>query len=470
MIPTFQDFLEATDVTKFVESAIQAYKQSDLYQTACLADEYDAQRNPTVAQTIRTLFDAAGQQVEDFTASNHRIASNLFSRLNTQRCMYSLGNGISFIDPTEAREGAKDTTKEKLGPHFDHTIREAAYHSLIHGCSYLFWSSERVYEFTATEFVPLDDEVTGSLMAGIRFWQLDIDKPLNAVLYEKDGYTQYSTVDGDFRETKARSAYKITYQYTDSEDEATVVDEENYPSLPVVRMYSSRLKQSTLVGMKEAIDAYDLILSGFANDLSDCAQIYWIVENYGGMDEADLAEFLDRLKINHVVGMDTGGGGKVTPYTQDIPYQARQIFLDDMKSRIYEDFGALDVHTIAAGATNDHIDAAYQPLEENAADFEHWVSDAIVQLLELQGIDDMPVFKPKRISNQMEQVQMLVQEANWLDAGTIIRKLPNVEPEEYQAIIEARENEQIEQMGMMQAMAAAQSGQATGEEQPEEVE
>lgn len=460
MIPTYQDFEKADNVTKFVESAIQAYKQSDMYKTACIADEYDAQCNPTVAQTIRTLFNAAGQKVEDFTASNHRIASNLFSRLNTQRCMYSLGNGVSFIDPFEARDGKKDTTKEKLGPHFDHTLREAGYHALIHGCSYMFWSSERVYEFTATEFVPLDDEVTGSLMAGIRFWQIDVNKPLNAVLYEKDGFTQFSSAeDGELRETKAKRAYKITYQYTDSEDEETVVDEENYPSLPVVRMYGSRLKQSTLIGMKEAIDAYDLILSGFANDLSDCAQIYWIVENYGGMDDDDLAEFLDRLKINHVVGMDTGGGGKVSPYTQDIPYQARQIFLDDMKARIYEDFGALDVHTIAAGATNDHIDAAYQPLEENAADFEHWVSDAIVQLLALQGIDDMPVFKPKRISNQMEQVQMLVQEANWLDAATIIRKLPNVDPEEYQAIVEAKENEQMQ---MMQMMGASQGTQTDG--------
>lgn len=466
MIPTFQDFEEATDVTEFVSSAIATYRQSETYKTACLADEYDAQRNPTVAGMIRTLFNAAGTKVEDRTASNHRIASNLFNRLNTQRCMYSLGNGISFVDPEEARKGEKDTTKEKLGKHFDHVIREVGYHALIHGCSYMFWDSDRVYEFTATEFVPLDDEVTGELKAGIRFWQLDRNKPLNAVLYEKDGYTEFSDASGELRETKKKSAYRVTYQYTDYDDTTVVVDEENYPDVPVVRAYGSRLKQSTLVGLKESIDAYDLILSGFANDLQDCAQIYWIVENYGGMDDDDLAEFLDRLKLNHIVGMDTGAGGKVTPYTQDIPYQARQTFLDDMKARIYEDFGALDVHTIAAGATNDHIDAAYQPLEENAADFEHWIGDAIVQLLSLQGIDDSPVFKPKRISNQLEQVQMLVQEANWLDAATIIRKLPNIDPEEYQSIIEARDDEMAQNMGMMQAMQGVQPQT----EQPEEEE
>lgn len=447
MIPTYQDFLDETDRIKFVSTAIQSYKQSDRYKTARLADEYDAQRNPTVAGAIRTLFNVQGAKVQDRTASNHRIASNLFSRLNTQRCMYSLGNGVSFVDPYEAREGGIDETKEALGPHFDHVIKEAGYHALIHGVSYLFWDVSGVYEFKATELVPIEDEVDGSLRAAVRFWQLDTNKPLNAVLYEEDGYTQYATVSGKLQEVKPKRAYMVTYEYTEA-GETVVTSEDNYATLPIVRMYGSRLRQSTLVGMQEAIDAYDLILSGFANDLSDCAQIYWIVENYGGMTDDDLAQFLDRLKLNHIANADTQAGGRVTPYTQEIPYQARKAFLDDLKARIYEDFGALDVHTVAAGATNDHIDAAYQPMDENASDFEHWVSDAITQLLALQGIEDTPIFKRQRISNQKEQVEMLVQEAAWLDEATILRKLPNITPGEASAIMLANEDADMERFGV----------------------
>ena len=449
MIPTYQDMLEATDLTRFVESAIGTYKLSETYKTAKLADEYDMQRNPTIAKTIRTLFDAQGAKVADRTVSNHRIASNLFNRLNTQRCMYSLGNGVSFIDPYEAREGETDTTKEALGQHFDHIIKEAGYHALIHGVSYLFWDVSEVYEFKATELVPLVDETTDALSAAIRFWQIDQTKPLNATLYEVDGYTKLATVDGRLGVTQEKTAYQITYEYTEA-GETVVTSEDNYATLPIVRMYGSRLRQSTLVGMQEAIDAYDLILSGFANDLSDCAQIYWIVENYGGMTDDDLAQFLDRLKLNHIANADTQAGGRVTPYTQEIPYQARKAFLDDLKARIYEDFGALDVHTVSAGATNDHIDAAYQPLDENAADFEHWVSDAITQLLALQGIEDTPIFKRQRISNQKEQVEMLVQEAAWLDEATILRKLPNLTPDEAQAVITANEDEDMARMGIAQ--------------------
>lgn len=453
---TFQDFEQAADTAKFVNDAIVAYKRSDMYRTAVMADEYDAQRNTTITQTIRTLYNLAGRKVEDTTATNHQIASNLFNRLNTQRCMYSLGNAVSFVDPYEATDAkGKDETKEKLGKGFDHTIREAGYHALIHGRSYLFWDMDKAYEFKATEFVPLEDEYDGSLRAGIRFWQLERNKPLNAVLYEKDGYTKYSDGGGRFEETQAKRPYMVTYQYTDAGD-VTEIGGDNYPQIPVVRMYGSRLKQSTLVGMREAIDSYDLILSGFANDLADCAQIYWIVENYGGMDDEDLREFLERIKLHHIAGADTSAGGGIRPYTQDIPYSARITYLESVRARIYEDFGGLDVHTISAGATNDHIDAGYQPLDENARDFEHWVGEAIEQLLALQGIEDTPVFTHQRISNQMEQVQMVVAEAQWLDHGTVLRKLPNITADEANAIMVAAEEEEAARMQLMASMGQAQ--------------
>lgn len=451
---TYSDFEKADDKAKFVLSAISTYRNSDEYRMAELADEYDAQRNVTIQQTVRKLYTASGAVTEDPTVANNKIACNLFNRLNTQRCMYSLGNGVTFIDPYEAAKGAVDETKELLGRHFDHVMREAGYYALIHGWSYMFWDLDRVHVFTMREFVPLVDEYDGSLRAGIRFWQLDSTRPMNAVLYERDGYTTYQTdANGRLVETKEKTAYKVTYVYTEADDDALDVIEENYSSLPIVRMYGSRLKQSTLVGMREAIDSYDLIQSGFANDLSDCAQIFWLVENYGGMDDEDLAEFLEKLKLNHVANVDTASGGHVTPYTQEIPHEARKAYLDDIRARIYEDFGGLDVHTVAAGATNDHIDAAYQPLDENAADFEHWVSDAIVQLLALQGIEDTPVFKRQRISNQKEQVEMLVQEAAWLDEATILRKLPNLTPDEVVAVMLANEDEDMARMGIVQQEA-----------------
>ena len=215
-----------------------------------------------------------------------------------------------------------------------------------------------------------------------------------------------------------------------------VIAAENYSALPVVPMWGSKLHQSTLVGMREKIDSYDLIRSGFANDLQDCAQIYWMIANAGGMTDQDMQRFLDRLKINHVALVDSEDGGSAQGFTQEIPYEARKEYLNMIRAGIYEDFGALDVHTVAAGATNDHIDAAYQPMDEEASDFEYQVSEFIQQLLALMGIDDQPVFKRTRISNQLEQVQMIMAEADYLDRETILRKLPNVSADEVLGILD----------------------------------
>ena len=448
IMPTYQDWESIAQggkgaIERFVYSCISAHKGTDEYKTAVTADLYDHQKNVTINEYVRTVYTLGGTESTDFTASNNRLCSNFFNRLNTQRCLYSLGNGVTFIDTDES---GKDTTKEKLGPRFDHDIKEAAYYALIHGRSYLFWDMDRLHVFKVTEFVPLLDELTGELRAGIRFWQLSDRKPLHAVLYEEDGFTQYTSTDDGLETIEEKRAYITTYETIPYDGDMTVVEERNYTSLPIVTMYGSRLKQSTLIGMRPTIDAYDLVRSGFANDLVDCAEIYWIVQNAGGMDDSDLMRFRDRIKLNHIATVDNAEGAGITPYSQEIPYVARKALLDELRSGIYEDFGALDVHTVAAGATNDHIDAAYQPLDENAADFESWVSEAIVKVLALIGIEDEPVFTRSRISNQLEQVQMVVQEAQWLDPETVLRKLPNVTPDETQAILERLDNETASRM------------------------
>lgn len=472
---TYQDMLKEPNRNAFVRKAISIHRSSDMYKTAVTADHYDHKLNETILNYIRTIFTLSGSPVEDFTASNNKICSNFFHRLNTQRCTYLLGNGVSFSDnivDVQQEDGTmakEDTTKEFLGDRFDTDLKNLAYMALIHGVSFGFWNVDRLHVFPLTEFVPLWDEETGALRAGIRFWRIDAEKPMLAVLYEEDGYTKYKADDGlDLMPIQEKRAYRKTIRTTEADGEE-VVGESNYSSLPVIPLWGSSLHQSTLVGMQSAIDSYDLIRSGFANDLTDCSQVYWILSNAGGMDDADLARFRDRLKINHIAVADTDNSA-VTPYSQDIPFSARQAYLDSIRAGLYEDFGGLDVHTIAAGATNDHIDAAYQPLDEEADDFEYQIIEFIQQLLALNGISDMPVFKRNRISNQMEQVQMVMLEAEYLDDETILRKLPNITIDEVTEILKRKDADEIAQLGDIDAEPGTEgdggdSG-ATGEANP----
>jgi hypothetical protein len=461
-ILTFQDFEQSSDPAAFIQEAIDVHTSGRTWKVAMDADLYDRQMNKTICEFVKKIYALDGSKINDVTASNNRIASNFFSRLNTQRCMYSLGNGVSFVDSSSdpTLSDGRDSTKDKMGAHFDHDLQDAAYKALIHGVSFCFWNLDRMHVFPVTEFVPLWDEFDGTLRAGIRFWRLTPSRPMIAVLYEEDGYTRFRTDSGDsgFVLEAPKKPYITKVQYVPADGVEEVVGTENYSSLPIVPMWGSRLKQSTLIGMRQSIDSYDLIRSGFANDLTDCAQIYWIVENAGGMTDEDLARFRDRIMLNHIANADTSQGGKVTPYVQEIPYQARKQYLDDIRAGIYEDFGGLDVHTVAAGATNDHIDAAYQPLDENADDFEFQITEAVQQILALQGIEDTPVFKRNRISNQKEQVEMVVAEAQWLDQETILRKLPNITPEEVAEILARVDAEDQERMGNLMGAAAMTMG------------
>ena len=367
---TYQEFQTAVangDLLEFIRIAINDHKASKDYKIALDADEYEAERNVTINEYVRWLYNSLGQKVVDFTAANNRIASNFLHRLVTQRITYSLGNGVSF----SSEQGA--SIKQQLGNKFDTVLFKAARYARLHKVSFLFWNLDHIDYFKFTEFFPLYDENDGRLKAGMRFWSLDWEKkPVTVVLYEADGYTKYRTKPGsvglDLMEYEPKRAYKQTIARNEV-DPDEVIGESNYSDIPIVPFWGSSAHQSDLVGMRAKIDAYDLVKSGFANDLEECQEIFWIIGNALGETDETLTKFRDRLKLQHMAVMDTDNSS-ITPYRMEVPVTARKELLDSLHNQLYDDYGALDVHTISSGTTNDHIDASYQPVDEEADDFE----------------------------------------------------------------------------------------------------
>ena len=454
---TYQELLEAKNkgdnaMRDFIVGAINKHKGSEEYKIAIDADAYDKQQNTTILGYIKYMYNRAGRQVEDFTASNNKICSNFFHRLNVQRNTYLLGNGVSFTDHKEEKinaDGTKsiiDKTKERLGNKFDTALKKGGYKALIHGVNFGFWNYDHLVFFPITQFVPLWDEDTSDLRGGIRFWQLKADKPMMVVLYEEDGYTKYRKTKNDSKLVEVepkRGFIKITKGTKDGGEES--IDYDNYGSFPIIPLWGSDLHQSTLIGMKGGIDTFDLVRSGFANDLDDVAQIYWILNGADGMDDEDLADFRARLKLHHIAKVDEENSS-VEAHTQEPPYQARETFCTAVRSQIYEDFGGLDVHTIAAGATNDHIDAAYQPMDEEADDYEAQITEFIASILDLIGIQDNPTYKRNRISNQQQQTDMVLSASEYLDEETVLNKLPFVTVDEVSEILARKAREADKQM------------------------
>lgn len=439
---TYNDLMECKtedERIRFIEAAISEHRSSELYRTAEDAALYAAQRNVTINKTVRLITSLSGQKKQDSFAVNHKCASGFFGRFVTQQVQYLLGNGVTFGD---------EKTKEKLGKDFDTQLQKLAEAALVGACAFGFLDNGRVEVFKITEFVPLWDEDTGALRAGIRFWQIAPDKPLKVKLYEEDGFTAYTKPNGkEIQITQEKRAY-INIVASTKADGEWLLEGKNYPSFPIIPLWGNKYKQSELAGIRDKIDCYDLIMSGFANDIEEASYFYWTLENCGGMTDKDLADFIYKMRTVHAANVENEngeGGAKATAHTMDVPYNAREAALDRLKKDLYEDYMALDVSQIAAGnVTATQIEAAYEPLNEKADAWEYNVIEFTEGLLALLGIEDTPSFTRSKISNQQEYTEMVLSAASYLDDETIIRKLPFLTPEESEVVIEARRAEETE--------------------------
>lgn len=434
---TYQDFLRAGNKENFIIELISEHKTSKQYHVAVDAENYNRQQNTTIMKYQKFLYKLTGQKIVDTISPNYKMASNYLNRFITQLNQYLLGNGATFTD---------ETTKEKLGVDFDTQLQKAGRSALIEGVSFGFWDFDKLRVFKLIEFAPLYDEENGSLRAGARFWQLDNDKPMRVTFYEEDGYTEYIYKIGEEIEViKPKTTYKQIVKYTAISGEE-IYQGENYPNFPIVPFYANPERQSELVGIREQIDAYDLIKSGFANDL-DGHMLYWILENAGGMDDPDIARLIERMKTLGAVISDEDAQVKMQQL--DIPYESRIAYLDRLEEDLYKDFGALKVDIISSSATTaTQINAAYLPLDCKTDQYEYECIEFVRNILKLQGIEDIPQFKRNKIANQSEATTMILQASNYLDDETVLKHLPFLSPDEIETILKNKEKEEAERFSV----------------------
>ena len=420
---TYQDLVKVGDNEQnridFVRSTIGIHKSDQFYKTAETAYLYDARQNVTIMRYQKTLTTVTGQIVKDNYSPNHKVVSNFFDRFIIQQNQFLLGNGVTWQE---------NSTAESLGNDFDNKLQQAGKNALIGGVSFGFWNLDHLEVFKITEFAPLWDEENGSLRAGIRWWQIDSTKPLRATLYEEDGYTEYvwnkQDENGNRKEVgevlREKRTYKINYKKSEV-DGTEIMEGENYPAFPIVPFWGNPQHQSELVGMQEGIDAYDLIKNGFVNDL-DNAQIFWLLKGAGGMDDIDLAQFLQKLLLHKIVA--PGDGQDVEAKTVELPHEAREKILDRIKKDLYEDYMALDLQGIASGAaTATQIRAAYEPMNTKADQYEYCVLDFLYGIMELAGIKDDPTFTRSMLVNTQEEVQTVLQAAEYLSDDYMTEKI-----------------------------------------------
>lgn len=440
---TYQDLqstgTEEKRIMAFIRGAISQHKASELYKTAEVADEYDRHRNRTIAEYQNLLYTISGQAMVDEWSPNHKMASKIFNRLMVQQNQYLLGNGVTWEN-----EG----TAERLGADFDKKLQDAGRKALIGGVSFGFFNHGSLVVFSVLEFVPLYDEESGSLMAGIRWWQIDESKPLRATLYEVDGYTDYIWKDGKGQTLHPKRHYIQRIRHTEADGDE-IYGGENYPAFPIVPLWGNPHHQSEIVGIREQIDCYDLIKSGFANTVDEASFVYWVIQNAGGMDDVDLATFVERIRKMHAATVEDNGA-TAEPHTLEAPHESRNALLAIIRRDLYEDYMALDTRDLASSnATATQIRAAYEPMDDKADQYEYCVADFISGILRIAGIEDNPTFTRSKLVNVNEEVQTVLLAASYLGGDYVTRKVMTLlgDGDQADAVLEGMDREDMDRFG-----------------------
>lgn len=426
----------------FIRQAINQHKSSKAYKMAVDAGLYFKGENPTINRYEKIIYDMQGRAHRDMYTANHKIASSFFGFDVRQEVSYLLGNGVTFQN---------NATKDKLGKKFDLEMVRAGKYALIAGVSFGFWNLDHVEVFKLREFVPLYDEENGALMAGIRFWQVADDKPLRATLYEVDGYTNYIQRSGeDMSILKDKRPYILRLR-TSQADGTEIYDGENYPSFPIVPLKNGEDALSELTGKRNTVDALDLCTSNMVNNVDEGNLIYWVLQNAGGMNDLDDQKFLDKVRTMHIVhaGSTEDEGATAEPHTIEAPFQGTEATIDMLKRKLYEDFQAFDSSAVSAGnQTATAIAASYTPLDLKVDDFEASMTEFILGILALAGIDDEPSYTRSKIINRAEETQTILMGAEYYDDEYITKKLLTIngDADQYDALMERKAAEETERV------------------------
>lgn len=193
----------------------------------------------------------------------------------------------------------------------------------------------------------------------IPIWSSDLDKRLIAVM------RTYSTVDDD------GVTYTVYEYWTDTECTAYQRKEDapldylterrmfytgigvetaqlsnefrhNWGEVPFIPFFNNESQTSDLDMIKELVDAYDKVFSGFLNDLEDIQEIIFVLSGYGGTDLKEFIQNLKRSKAIKVDPIDENSKPGVETLTINIPVEAREKMLTITRKAIFEQGQGID--------------------------------------------------------------------------------------------------------------------------------
>ncbi len=463
---TYQDYEKSIREGKqgeFIFNSINDFKNSKEYQKMIEAEAYYNGDNTTILNRFPMVYLKDGM-VKDLARANNQVPTNFLEYIVTQEVSTLLSNGLK----------TEDTIKKALGDDkFDIQLMNGSLRALIDGVNwgycYIKDNEFKVAIWRGTEFIPLFDERTGDLKAGIRFYQIDSNKPIYIEFYEEDGITEYKIekdkLNNNSKPIMIQDKRPYLTKILKSAITTTIAGAKNWSKLPIFPLYANEKKKSVFTtSFKAKNDLYDIIFSDFGNTLEDSRDVFWVLKNYQG---EDINEFYRDYKEYKAIKVDDEG--EATPHTIEVPHQARETALKLIEQALYKEAMALDTSTLTGSSLNTTaIKSASDSLNKKVDKFEWQVVEFVSNIINLylefmnKELEYQIKFNRSGLMNDTELIDNLVKLRDDLSDLTFYEQIPFIEDSQ-------QEIDRLEEQGLDKLEVGAEPGAEEEEEEKKEI-
>lgn len=450
-----------------LKTAKELFKQTDKQRSDVIKRlnqgraYYKNQNDITRTNQGESVADAENEN-ETFRKHDSRISSNHQQLLIDQKASHA-GSKAPQIDVDN--EDENERIMDALGDRYQSIVQRLIVEASLGGVAWLHvWNDEdnkfRYGLVTADQITPIySDSVEKKLLAVRRTYK------------KLDAETGKTFIHDEYWTDEEAYLYKREEKDTDNYD--TLIEDISVPnidtatkeiqsvsnvrahgmgSVPFIQFSNNHLETGDLEQYKGQIDAYDIVMNGFINDVVDVQQVILVLSGYGN---EPLDKFVHELKERKVIKMDSDDDdvkSGVEQLTIDIPVEARNSLLDKLSDDIYKFGQGLDPTKLQAGTAMSGValKMMYSGLEMKCAkvesEFRPGINRLVRFVLENLGLDRDKKIKQtwtrSSIQNETEQAAIVAQLALNTSKENVARANPIVS--DWQEELKLRKKETME--------------------------
>lgn len=377
--------MELEEALKYIQNAS---KQFSIWDTKVETGDKYYDNQDKILDTGAALLDAVNGYLKNIgenplRSADNRISCNWHEILTVQKAAYSCTYApvITVAD----NEDLSNMVTEALGDDFQTVLSRLCTYATNAGTAWLqYWESDgklKMTEHKANQCAAFTDpmDITKKKIALVRKYVLEDEKGDEKTHYEVWDDREVIFVNGETNRLE-------TIKMGDREVERMP---NPFGRIPFIEFRNNERRSSDLNKYKALIDAYDKIVSGFANDLDDIQEIILILKGFTGETESSIwvpekdehgnvmydedgepilkeirkpFNIMQQAKTQKFFTVDEAGG--VDKITLDIPVEARNAALDLLQEQIYIAGMGVNPNPERTGqATGAYVDHMYHLLE-----------------------------------------------------------------------------------------------------------